>query len=159
MKWITRERVKVDRVACPWLIKKFVDPAAEFLFVPADKVMEVADDDTVQLLFSSEVTAVKGAEYLTGVEIRDLATGVISGLTCDAVFPYIGLQPNSDWLGDLVERSPDGAVITDAGMRTKTPGLFAIGAMRNAFGGRLTDALGEASAAVAQLASELVLTQ
>jgi hypothetical protein len=38
MKWITREKVKVDRVACPWLIKKFVDSEAEFLFVPADKV-------------------------------------------------------------------------------------------------------------------------
>jgi hypothetical protein len=43
MKWITRERVKVDRVACPWLIKKFVDPEAEFLFVPADKVIELAE--------------------------------------------------------------------------------------------------------------------
>ena len=43
MKWITRERVKVDRVACPWLIKKFVDPKAEFLFVPADQVLEVAE--------------------------------------------------------------------------------------------------------------------
>ena len=42
MKWVTRERVKVDRVACPWLIRKFVDPQAEFLFVPADKIMEVA---------------------------------------------------------------------------------------------------------------------
>jgi hypothetical protein len=42
MKWITRERVKVDRVACPWLIKKFVDPQAEFLFVPVDEVMTVA---------------------------------------------------------------------------------------------------------------------
>jgi hypothetical protein len=42
MKWITREKVKVDRVACPWLITKFVDPDAEFLFVPADRVMEVA---------------------------------------------------------------------------------------------------------------------
>jgi hypothetical protein len=42
MKWITRERVKVDRVACPWLIRKFIDPEAEFLFVPADQVMEVA---------------------------------------------------------------------------------------------------------------------
>jgi len=38
MKWITREKVKVDRVACPWLIKKFVDQDAEFLFVPADQV-------------------------------------------------------------------------------------------------------------------------
>lgn len=39
MKWITRARVKVDRVACPWLISKFVDPGAEFYFVPADQVM------------------------------------------------------------------------------------------------------------------------
>ena len=43
MKWITREHVKVDRVACPWLIKKFVDPDAEFLFVAADKVAEIAE--------------------------------------------------------------------------------------------------------------------
>jgi hypothetical protein len=42
MKWITRERVKVDRVACPWLIKKFVDKDAEFIFVPPYKVMEEA---------------------------------------------------------------------------------------------------------------------
>jgi hypothetical protein len=42
MKWITREHVKVDRVACPWLIKKFVDGEAEFLFVPADQVMVIA---------------------------------------------------------------------------------------------------------------------
>ena len=42
MKWITREHVKVDRVACPWLIKKFVDPEAEFLFVPTDQVMATA---------------------------------------------------------------------------------------------------------------------
>ena len=40
MKWITREHVKVDRVACPWLIKKFVDRDAEFVFVPKDKVAE-----------------------------------------------------------------------------------------------------------------------
>lgn len=42
MKWVTRERVKVDRVACPWLIRKFVDAEAEFLFVPADQVAAVA---------------------------------------------------------------------------------------------------------------------
>jgi hypothetical protein len=42
MKWITRERVKVDRVACPWLIKKFVDPQAEFFFVPTGQVSEEA---------------------------------------------------------------------------------------------------------------------
>jgi hypothetical protein len=42
MKWITREHVKVDRVACPWLIRRFIDPDAEFLFVPPAEVMETA---------------------------------------------------------------------------------------------------------------------
>jgi hypothetical protein len=43
MKWVTRARPKVDRVACPWLIKRFVDPDAQFLYVPADQVLEAAD--------------------------------------------------------------------------------------------------------------------
>ena len=42
MKWITRENANVDRIACPWLIKRFVDPQAEFLYVPREQVMEVA---------------------------------------------------------------------------------------------------------------------
>lgn len=44
MRWVTREKAKVDRIACPWLIKRFVDPDAEFIFVPREKVMEVAKD-------------------------------------------------------------------------------------------------------------------
>jgi hypothetical protein len=44
MKWVTRERVKVDRVACPWLIARFIDPQAQFLFVPAERVMAVAKE-------------------------------------------------------------------------------------------------------------------
>ena len=44
MKWVTRERPKVDRVACPWLIRKFIDPNAEFIFVPAEQVASKAKD-------------------------------------------------------------------------------------------------------------------
>jgi hypothetical protein len=43
MKWVTRERPKIDRVACPWLISRFIDKAPEFLFVPGPKVLEVAE--------------------------------------------------------------------------------------------------------------------
>ena len=43
MKWVTRERPKTDRVACPWLIRKLIDPEAEIVYVPADRVLEVAD--------------------------------------------------------------------------------------------------------------------
>jgi len=42
MRWITRENIKVDRVACPWLITRFVDEAAEFLFVPEADLLETA---------------------------------------------------------------------------------------------------------------------
>ena len=42
-RWITRERPKVDRIACPWLIRRFVDPLAEFLYVPADQVLPQAE--------------------------------------------------------------------------------------------------------------------
>src|SRR2546423_11973161 len=43
MKWVTREGPKTDRIACPWLIRNFIDPDAEFLYVPADQVLEVAE--------------------------------------------------------------------------------------------------------------------
>ncbi len=41
MKWVTREHVHVDRTACPWLIKRFIDPKAEFIFVPVEKIEEI----------------------------------------------------------------------------------------------------------------------
>jgi hypothetical protein len=46
MKWVTRARPKVDRIACPWLIKRFVDPQAEFLYVPGDQVLAVAERES-----------------------------------------------------------------------------------------------------------------
>ena len=44
MKWVTRERPKIDRVACPWLIARFIDKEAEFLFVPASEVRQIAKE-------------------------------------------------------------------------------------------------------------------
>ena len=44
MKWVTRERPVIDRIACPWLIARFIDKGAEFLFVPPDRVLPVAKE-------------------------------------------------------------------------------------------------------------------
>ena len=57
MKWVTRERPKIDRIACPWLITRFIDKEAEFLYVPADQVLAVAE--------TSEATPydIPGVEY------------------------------------------------------------------------------------------------
>jgi hypothetical protein len=45
MKWVTREKARVDRIACPWLVRKFIDPNAEFLYVPKDEVLKVAQTE------------------------------------------------------------------------------------------------------------------
>lgn len=57
MKWITRERPKIDRIACPWLIKRFVDKEAEFIYVPFEQVLPRADTESA---IPFDIT---GAEY------------------------------------------------------------------------------------------------
>ena len=57
MKWVTRSGARVDRVACPWLIRRFIDPEAEIIFVPADRVLVVAQE-TGAISFDAE-----GARY------------------------------------------------------------------------------------------------
>src|ERR687886_267005 len=62
MKWVTRRNAKVDRIACPWLIKRFVDPDAEFLYVAPEEVMEVAS-----------------AEGATPYDVDDVELGHVDG--------------------------------------------------------------------------------
>ena len=45
MKWVTRQRPKTDRIACPWLIRRFIDPDAQILYVPKESVLSVAEDE------------------------------------------------------------------------------------------------------------------
>lgn len=59
MKWITRSNIKVDRVACPWLIRRFIDPEAEFLFVPESDLLEVAEREGAIPFDAPRLTAVK----------------------------------------------------------------------------------------------------
>jgi hypothetical protein len=59
MKWITRENIKVDRVACPWLIRRFVDPDAEFLFVEESKLLEAAERERAIAFDAPKLPAVK----------------------------------------------------------------------------------------------------
>ena len=57
MKWVTRERPKTDRIACPWLIRRFIDPDAEIVYVPSDSVLETVEREGGHSFDAS------GAEY------------------------------------------------------------------------------------------------
>jgi hypothetical protein len=59
MKWITRKDIKVDRVACPWLIRRFVDAEAQFLFVPENELLEAAARENAIPFDAPKITAVK----------------------------------------------------------------------------------------------------
>jgi hypothetical protein len=56
MKWVTRARPKTDRIACPWLIRRFIDPDAEILYVPADQVLSVAEAEGGRSFDAPEAT-------------------------------------------------------------------------------------------------------
>jgi hypothetical protein len=59
MKWITRKNIKVDRVACPWLIRRFIDPEAEFLFVEEERLLETAEREQAIPFDAPKLNAVK----------------------------------------------------------------------------------------------------
>jgi hypothetical protein len=59
MKWITRKDIKVDRVACPWLIKRFIDPKAEFLFVEEKDLVEKAQQEGAIPFDAPKIEAIK----------------------------------------------------------------------------------------------------
>lgn len=59
MRWITRENIKVDRVACPWLIKRFVDPDAQFIFVPEAQLLATAERERATPFDATRLPEVK----------------------------------------------------------------------------------------------------
>lgn len=98
MKWVTREKAKVDRIACPWLISRFVDPKAEFLFVPAEKVKEVADREG-GIAFDA-----------AGVELTHYKEGGKEFVSFDAIIRKYGLKDEALLELALIVRGADARI-------------------------------------------------
>jgi hypothetical protein len=107
MKWITRERPKIDRIACPWLIARFIDQAPEFLYVPGDQVL-------------AEAGRTGATPYdIPGVEF----THVGDKCSFDAFIARYELRdPALDRLADIVR----GADTSRLDLTPQSAGLFAI---------------------------------
>jgi hypothetical protein len=109
VKYVTRKRVKVDRVACPWLIKRFVDPEAEFIFVEASEVLTVAKDKDaipfdvqgVELGHKGELCSFDAviAKYKIKAPGIDLLARIVRGADTDAK----GLERESYGLEAIAE--------------------------------------------------------
>lgn len=82
MKWVTRERPRVDRVACPWLIKRFVDRDAEFLYVPKEQVRPIAErEDAIPYDVEGVELGHRGAECSFDAIVRKYGLGHDKAIT------------------------------------------------------------------------------
>jgi hypothetical protein len=108
MKWITRANANVDRVACPWLIKRFVDPDAEFLFVPADQVMTRAE-----------------RERAIPYDVPNVELGHVDG-RCSFESIVLKYKLNDPALGELARIVHGADVAEDISITPESAGLSAI---------------------------------
>jgi protein-tyrosine-phosphatase len=104
VKWITRERARVDRIACPWLISRFVDPKPEFLFVPAGQVLERAKrEDAIPYDVPNVELGHHGPKcsfdaFIERYELADPALGALAAIVRGADTDDRGLTPESSGL-------------------------------------------------------------
>ena len=104
MKWVTRERPKIDRMACPWLVARFIDHAAEFLFVPSSDVLAVAertgaipyDVPGVELSHAGERCSFDA--FLRRYELRDQALAQLAAIVRGADTARLDLAPEAPGL-------------------------------------------------------------
>ena len=99
--WITRERPKIDRIACPWLIRRFIDPGAEFLYVPAHRVLEVASEqgatpyDIPDVEFSHVGELCSFDAFLARYQLDDAALRQLAVIVRGADTSRLDLTPQS----------------------------------------------------------------
>ncbi len=116
MKWVTRQFVHVDRTACPWLIKRFVDPAAQFIFAPTEKIDEIVRSDraipydTINAELGHHGDKCSFDAIVEKFGINDPAILLLAGIVRAA---------DTDRLGSVPEASGLEAIMTGIGMGSK----------------------------------------
>lgn len=104
MKWITRERPKIDRIACPWLITRFIDKDAEFLYVPAQDVLRLASEtgatpyDIPGVAFSHVGELCSFDAFLLAYKLEQPALKQLAGIVRGADTSRLDLTPQSSGL-------------------------------------------------------------
>lgn len=105
----------------------------------------------VTVRFGAVVEEVLGADGVTGVRLRDTAAGAAAEVAAAGVFVFVGLAPNTAFLGGRLALDAAGRIVTDAALRTASPGICAAGTVRAGAAGRAAAAAGDGSAAAVAL--------
>jgi thioredoxin reductase (NADPH) len=117
-------------------------------------VERVRELGNVALRTEVTVEAIHGENTVNAITVRS-ANGSSERIDCAGVFVFVGLEPNSEFAPASIRRSPDGAIETDASMQTAVPKIYAAGAVRAGYSGKLIDAVREAKEAAESAARAL----
>jgi rhodanese-related sulfurtransferase len=103
-RWVTRERPKIDRIACPWLVRRFIDPGAEFLYVPAAEVKRIAEKETATPYDVADVEFTHVGErcsfdaFIDKFHLKDPALDALATIVRGADTSRLDLAPQSPGL-------------------------------------------------------------
>jgi thioredoxin reductase (NADPH) len=123
----------------------------EALTAQAAYTRELLEHPKIEISYLTVVDEVLGEERVNGLRTRQVTTGATADLDVDAVFAFVGLEPSTAFLGELLDLDSDGRVPVDSQMRTTLPGLLVAGTARSGTAGRAASAAGDG--AVAALAA------
>ncbi len=106
-------------------------------------VARAADEPKFQFRWEARVAEIQGSETVEGVRLANADGETVDELACTGVFVFIGSRPNADLAPAEAMRDDEGALIVDAGLQTRVPGLYAAGALRAGDGGQLVQAMAD----------------
>jgi thioredoxin reductase (NADPH) len=102
-------------------------------FFRADKIVQekTLNNPKIEVLFNTIPLEILGKDNVEALKLKNNKTGLISELSLDGVFPYIGYSPNVECLSCQLEQEENGFIITDSTMKTSIDGVYAVGDVRN----------------------------
>jgi thioredoxin reductase (NADPH) len=130
-------------------------------FLPTSRAEKILQDRVgahpkTTMLFSTRVTGIQGEKTVTGVTAEDRETGEERFIPADGIFIYVGYSPYSQFISDLVDLNQWGYIESDAHMRTKVPGIYAIGDVRADNPAQLTVSVGDGTKAALDIREYLL---
>ena len=115
----------------------------------------VAAHNNIHPVWNTVAEAVLGAQMVDRVRVRNVADGAATEIPCTGFFAYIGLEPRCEFASPEIKRDANGCLMTDNSLQTALAGVYAAGAVRAGYGGLLTHAVAEGTAAARAVAARL----
>ncbi len=133
------EALLLEKLGCKVTVVEFMETPK------ASQVMldRAEENPNIEVICNTEITGIQGDNWVTGVEVKDRASGKTRVLPVEGIFVRIGLLPNTAFAEGVVEMTPSGHIVVDGNMKTSADGIYAAGDIRTASPAQMATAVGD----------------